>query len=148
VTFVDQPPPRTLLEQLVRTSRRTIEENCAAFERTAAAHGENATLSPRQLWRWMTAETTSARPVAQRVAELHWGHPFHVLLGPPLSAAQLAVRRTGSGPADSDSDGNGPGFGPSAIAHVERLRQGVHDAVSTGALAAAGSPASPPRSPD
>ena len=138
MTFVDQPPPRTLLEQLVRTSRRTIEENCAAFERAAAAHGENATLSPRQLWRWMTAETTSARPVAQRVAERHWGHPFHVLLGPPLPAAELAVRRTGSGRADTDSDDNGLGFGPPVIAHVERLRQGVHDAVSTGALAAAG----------
>src|SRR5690349_14807378 len=66
---VDQAPPRTLLEQLVRESRRTIDENCAAFGRTAARHREDATLSPRQLWRWMAGSVDSARPVAQRVAE-------------------------------------------------------------------------------
>jgi tetratricopeptide (TPR) repeat protein len=133
VAFVDQFPPRTLLEYLVRISRRTIDENCAAFEHTAAAHGENATLSTRQLWRWMTGETAHARPVAQRVAELHWGHRFEALIGPPPPPGRLALRQAGTLSAD-----DGPATAVSGIDQVERLRQGVHDAVSTGALAAAG----------
>jgi hypothetical protein len=137
VTFVDQPRPRTLLEQLVRASRRTIEENCAAFERTAAEYGENATLSPRQLWRWMTAETANARPVAQRVAELHWGYPFDILTGPPQPDRAPLIRHPGPGSAASPAE-PWPASGLSAIEQVERLRQGVHDAVSTGALGAAG----------
>jgi hypothetical protein len=81
----DQPPPRTLLEQIIRDSRRTIEENCAAFEKTARMNGESATLSPRTLQRWMAGEVPMARPVMQRVAKLHWGYDFEELVGPPES---------------------------------------------------------------
>lgn len=82
---MDRPSARTLLEQIVRQSRRTIEENCAAFERTAVQLGERAALSPRHLSRWMAGEVDSARPVMQRVAEQHWGHSFAELLRPPAT---------------------------------------------------------------
>jgi hypothetical protein len=85
---VEQTPPRTLLEQIVRRSRRTLVENCAAFEKTAREAGENAVLSPRQLSRWMAGSVTTARPAAQRVAELQWGRSFEVLIGPPADAME------------------------------------------------------------
>lgn len=77
-------PARTLLEQLVRESSRTIEENCAAYEATGLRLGERgAALSPRQLSRWMAGELEDARPMAKRVAEQHWGFMFAQLIGPP-----------------------------------------------------------------
>jgi tetratricopeptide (TPR) repeat protein len=134
VTGVDQAPPRTLLEYLVRTSHRTIEENCAAFEQTAQDHDEKATLSPRQLWRWMAGEVAGARPVAQRVAERHWGYRFEALIGPPLPPAQLALTRSAAEQETaSDGDAAAP-FGLSVIEQVERLRQGIHDVISTASL--------------
>jgi hypothetical protein len=84
------PPPRTLLGQLIRRSKRTVEENCAAFEKTARLNGENATLSPRQMCRWMSGEVSMARPVMQRVAELHWGHEFEALVGPPIEEPDVS----------------------------------------------------------
>lgn len=72
----------TLLDRLVRQSRRTIEETCAAYEKAAREMGERATLSPRQLVRWMKGDVGRPRPVAQRVAEQFWGYRFEVLLGP------------------------------------------------------------------
>ncbi|WP_157631292.1 tetratricopeptide repeat protein [Catelliglobosispora koreensis] len=87
---MDRPPPRTLLEQLVRHSRRTIGETCAAFERTAREHHERVTLSPRHLSRWMAGEIETARPVAQRVASLHWGFDFERLIGPPAGEISVA----------------------------------------------------------
>jgi hypothetical protein len=85
VIGMERSPARTLLEHLVRQSRQTIEENCNAFERTAAGMSERATLSARQLSRWMAGEVDSARPVMQRVAEQHWGHSFVALLRPVLA---------------------------------------------------------------
>jgi tetratricopeptide (TPR) repeat protein len=83
------PLPRTLLEQLFRRSRHTIEEHCVAFEKTARRHGEKVSLCPRQLSRWMAGMVKLARPVAQRVALLHWGYEFEELVGPPLPEAAL-----------------------------------------------------------
>lgn len=44
--------------------------------------GENATLSTRQLERWMIGDVGRPLPVSRRVAERFWGFPFEVLLGP------------------------------------------------------------------
>lgn len=100
---VDRPPPRTLLEQLIRCSKRTIEENCAAFEKTARNNGEDATLSPRTIQRWMAGEVAMARPVMQRVVELHWGYEFEALVGSPIeeSGNGKAVAVNGHGHADA-----------------------------------------------
>jgi tetratricopeptide (TPR) repeat protein len=132
---VDQAPPRTLLEQLVRASRRTIEENCAAFERTAENQGENVTLSPRQLWRWVAGRVDNARPVAQRVAELHWGYAFEALVGPPQL---LAPHRRQAVPGDGYAQSDARSLGPSVLQQLELLRCGVHDAISTGSMTDAG----------
>jgi len=135
---MDRSPPRTLLEQLVRRSCRTVEETCAGFEQAANVHGEKASLSPRQLSRWLAGEVSSARPVMQRVSALYWGYDFDTLVGPPLANATLAV----SGAVASDG---AESFAvPQIIARralldqVEILRQDLHDAVSLGSLSEAG----------
>jgi tetratricopeptide (TPR) repeat protein len=78
----------TLLSRLVREGRWTIEETCERFERTARAMGENATLSVRQLERWMDGDVVRPRAVARRVAEKLWGLPFEALLAPADSPPQ------------------------------------------------------------
>lgn len=79
----------TLLSRLVREGRWTIEETCAAFERTAREMGEDATLSVRQLTRWMDGKVGRPRPVALRVAERFWGRPFETLIGPADVESQV-----------------------------------------------------------
>ncbi len=77
-------PARTLLEQLIRRSNRTYEETCADYEATGITMGERgASLSLRQLNRWIAGELGEARPMAKRIAEKHWGYPFAQLVGPP-----------------------------------------------------------------
>lgn len=66
-------------------SCRTIEETCAEFDHTARTHGEKVSLSARQLSRWLSGRTSLARPIAQRVALLHWGYDFEQLVGQPMS---------------------------------------------------------------
>jgi hypothetical protein len=79
----------TLLSRLVREDQRwTIEETCAAFERAAREMGEDATLSVRQLRRWMDGKVKRPQPVSRRVAEQFWGYPFKVLVGPAEVTSQ------------------------------------------------------------
>ncbi|MEQ4299952.1 hypothetical protein ABNF97_00945 [Plantactinospora sp. B6F1] len=78
----------TLLSRLVREGRWTIEETCAAFERTARELGEDVTLSIRQLRRWMDGKVGRPRQAAQRVAEAFWGYPFETLVGPVEAMSQ------------------------------------------------------------
>ncbi|WP_203913984.1 XRE family transcriptional regulator [Rhizocola hellebori] len=133
---MDRPLPRTLLEQLVRRSRRTIEENCSAFEHTGREQGEKVTLSPRHLSRWMAGKVASARPVAQRVAALHWGYAFEMLVGQPLSEAELRLAR---GEAEPTITYARPQLtGESALDSVELLRRALHDAISIGNVSEAG----------
>jgi len=134
---MDRPPARTLLEVLIRQSRRTIEENCAAFGRAAEQLGERASLSPRQLSRWMAGEVDSARPVMQRVAEYHWGHGFSELLGPSVTLVNQPVR----GPIQEDGPANAPdgtdwpaGFGmhtAHAVSMVHNWTGGQSEALQT-----------------
>ena len=77
--------PRTLLEQLIRESDHTLEEVCAQFDTAAREADIKATLSVRQLQRWMAGEVDSARPPARRVAARLWAKSFHVLLRPPAN---------------------------------------------------------------
>jgi hypothetical protein len=83
---------RTLLEQIVHEGRWTIDETCRAFELRAQQMHESATLSPRQLARWMRGDVGQARAVAQRVAEAFWGHRFEVLLGSPQELSEFEHR--------------------------------------------------------
>ncbi len=87
---MERPEPRTLLERLVQQGDRTLEEICEDFERCARHHNERgATLSLRQLGRWMTGAVTNARPASRRVAQHLWGHDFKKLLGPPDASTQI-----------------------------------------------------------
>lgn len=71
---MERPEPRTLLERLVQQSDRTQEEICADFERCARRQTERgATLSLRQLSRWMTGAVTNARPASRREARQETG---------------------------------------------------------------------------
>jgi hypothetical protein len=77
------------LEQVIRESNQSAREHCERFNRTAVARQEyGATLSYRQLTRWMAGEVTQARAASMRIAEWHWGEPFTVLVGPPRPRPQ------------------------------------------------------------
>jgi hypothetical protein len=86
---MDHRPPRTLLEQIVRESDHTIEEWCARFDQVARECDVAATLSVRQLQRWMAGEVDSARPPSRRVASRLWGQSFATLLGTPADPAGI-----------------------------------------------------------
>ncbi|MGY2119592.1 hypothetical protein ACW9HR_37385 [Nocardia gipuzkoensis] len=77
--------PRTVLEQLVRRSERSLPEWCAHFNATAVQLHEDATLSERQLRRWMAGNVPDARSSSQRVARKVWKLAFDVLVSPPSS---------------------------------------------------------------
>jgi hypothetical protein len=79
----DRAQPRTLLEKIIHESEYTIEEWRGRFDRMAEDMKENATLSFRQLQRWMAGQVDNARPSSQRVAAQLWAHPFATLLAPP-----------------------------------------------------------------
>ncbi|WP_329005401.1 hypothetical protein OHA18_18695 [Kribbella sp. NBC_00709] len=89
---------RTLLEQIVHEGPWTVEETCREFEIRAQQMKESATLSPRQLARWMRGDVGQARAVAQRVAEAFWGHRFEVLLGLPHELAEFELRNGTAAP--------------------------------------------------
>ncbi len=90
---MERPEPRTLLERLVQQGDRTLEEICADFERCARHHNERgATLSIRQLGRWMTGAVNNARPASRRVAQQLWGHDFKKLLGPPDASTEVVAQ--------------------------------------------------------
>jgi tetratricopeptide (TPR) repeat protein len=113
---VDQRP-RTRLEQLVQGSKRTIEEHCRDFFTVAQRVDEPAaTLSYRQLSRWMRGEVAEARAASMRVAELVWGEPWEVLVGPPSKTTRAV-----SMPLEASTTACG----------IEELRQAVHESIST-----------------
>ena len=130
---MDPAPPRTLLEHLVRTSRRTIEENCAAYERTADACGENATLSPRQAAP-LDGRRGRRRPSRRSAGG---GPALGLLVRASSSARRRATRFWRSlGPRTSGAEPLAPvGRGVpdpepgSLLAEVERLRQEVQDVI-------------------
>ncbi|MGH3739077.1 MAG: hypothetical protein ACRDT6_26285 [Micromonosporaceae bacterium] len=80
---MERPDSRTLLERIIQESDRTLEETCEDFEARARELKERATLSIRQLSRWLAGEVDNARPSSRRVARHLWGHSFQRLLGPP-----------------------------------------------------------------
>jgi tetratricopeptide (TPR) repeat protein len=103
--LVERGQPRTLLEKIIHASEYTIEEWRARFDVVAGEMRENATLSARQLQRWMAGEVDDARPSSRRVAAQLWGYPFASLLAPPglmvLPAPPVAGRNITMGTADA-----------------------------------------------
>ena len=81
--MIERPTPRTLLEKLLREDDYTLEETCNRFDKLARELNEPATLSIRQLQRWIAGTVDSARPASRRVAAQLWGRPFDELLASP-----------------------------------------------------------------
>lgn len=75
--------PRTVLEQLIRQGARTVPEWCQYFNDLARQHGNSATLSDRQLRRWMAGEVRVSRGGSQRFAQKVWGMSFEALISAP-----------------------------------------------------------------
>src|SRR5436190_22595376 len=100
---IDRAPSRTLLEKIIRESDHTIEEWCRRFDEMSDE--DNATLSVRQLQRWMAGQADNARPAARRVAARLGGYHFATLLAPPgvmaIPAPPLPDRNAVSGAADT-----------------------------------------------
>lgn len=85
---MDRRAARTMLEYLIQASDLTIDETCRAFEKCARGMKESATLSPRQLNRWMSGNVEDARAPSRRVAREFWGRDFKDLLAPPPRASE------------------------------------------------------------
>ncbi|MBT8226136.1 MAG: hypothetical protein HKP61_06425 [Dactylosporangium sp.] len=107
--MIDRGQPRTLLEKIIRDGEYTIDEWRRRFNDTARGMGENATLSARQLQRWMAGEVDDARPSSRRVATRLWGYPFAALLAPPSSSTLPLSQPTGGAVAiETTSDAGDP----------------------------------------
>src|SRR5215475_8520607 len=82
------PSYPTRLAELLARGHQTHEEAVAAFNERARQLGEPATLSVRQLDRWLKGRLSGLpRPTACRVAEALWGEPVEQLLSPPAPPA-------------------------------------------------------------
>jgi hypothetical protein len=88
------PPPRTVLEALIRQRDRTYEELTAEFDAVARRAGERGTMSPRHLHRLASGERTGTTPVTRRVLQAMFGRPLDELLQPPSPGSG----RTTAGP--------------------------------------------------
>ncbi len=78
----------------------------------------------------MAGDVGAARPVAQRVAALHWGYDFERLIGQPLSRAELEVA---ANQTLSEPVGQGSSFATAAVfQQLEQLRRNLHDGITTG----------------
>ncbi len=77
-------PETTLLKNLVRERRLTVEEALEKLHHRAQSRGEHGfALSERQFRRWLSGDVTSlsgARPVNIRVVEAEFGHSIETLL--------------------------------------------------------------------
>ncbi|MGH3772226.1 MAG: hypothetical protein ACRDRW_12650 [Pseudonocardiaceae bacterium] len=88
--MVEQAPPRTRLEQLLRQRHLTLEEFRKNYQR--AANG--AVLSERQAYRWVAGEvSTLPYPAAQGTLEEMFGEPVARLFGPPYGIETLRPSR-------------------------------------------------------
>jgi hypothetical protein len=83
--MVEQEPPRTRLEQLLRQRHVTLEEFRKNYQRAAKTE-----LSERQAYRWVAGElSTLPYPAAQGTLEKMFGEPVTRLFGPPYGIEAL-----------------------------------------------------------
>ncbi len=125
--------PRTLLERLIQESDRTLGELCEDFERCARENQERAaTLSVRQLSRWMAGQVDNARPASRRVARHLWGHSFKKLVGPPGASVEDAEDSK-----NVASENSSFGFSVTELEALEELRATFRNwaSIGNGALA-------------
>ncbi|MGH3717459.1 MAG: hypothetical protein ACRDRI_01195 [Pseudonocardiaceae bacterium] len=88
--MIEQAPPRTRLEQLLRQRHLTLEEFRKNYQR--AANG--TVLSERQAYRWVAGEvSTLPYPAARGTLEEIFGEPVARLFGPPYGLEALRPSR-------------------------------------------------------
>ncbi len=88
--MIEQEPPRTRLEQLLRQQHVTLEEFRKSYQRVA----DGTVLSERQAYRWVAGELRGLpNPQAQATLEEMFGEPVARLLGPPYGIGALAPTR-------------------------------------------------------
>ena len=84
--IIEQEPPRTRLEQLLRQQHVTLEEFRKNYQRAAGG----TVLSERQAYRWVAGElSTLPYPAAQGTLEKMFGEPVARLFGPPYGIQAL-----------------------------------------------------------
>ncbi len=94
--MIEQEPPRTRLEQLLRQQHVTLEE----FRKNYQQAAKGAVLSERQAYRWVAGELRGLPyPQAQATLEEMFGEPVARLLGPPYGTGALAPTRRHNGAA-------------------------------------------------
>lgn len=110
-----RPPPRTLLEALIRERRQTFEEFAEDTELSARESGEVGTLSARHAQRLASGVRADGRPLGpvrpatRRVLEAMFGIPIEELLGPPRAVtatedtAELAARLAAARSTDRET---------------------------------------------
>ncbi|MGH3885133.1 MAG: hypothetical protein ACRDSZ_00960 [Pseudonocardiaceae bacterium] len=93
--MIEQEPPRTRLEQLLRQQHVTLEEFRKNYQRAAKTE-----LSERQAYRWVAGElSTLPYPAAQGTLEKMFGEPVARLFGPPYGIEALQPMRCRHGAA-------------------------------------------------
>lgn len=98
-------PRNTLLAVIVDNDTRSQDEIVKAWIDHAAWLREDATLTVRQLARWLRGDLRELPYAAAcRVAESFWGRPIAELLGPPPGAPVPTVAAPIELPADAGSD--------------------------------------------
>ncbi|MGH3930066.1 MAG: hypothetical protein ACRDTF_08835, partial [Pseudonocardiaceae bacterium] len=91
--MIEQEPPRTRLEQLLRQRHLTLEEFRKRYQRAGGIE-----LSERQVYRWVVGELRSLpRLQAQGVLEKMFEEPVARLLGPPYGIGALRPGRCHDG---------------------------------------------------
>ncbi len=95
--MIEQEPPRTRLEQLLRQQHLTLEQ----FRKNYQQAAKGTALSERQAYRWVAGElSTLPYLAAQAILEKMFGEPVARLFGPPygVEALQQGRCRGGSAP--------------------------------------------------
>ncbi len=92
--MIEQEPPRTRLEQLLRQRHLTLEQFRKNYQRAA----KGTVLSERQAYRWVAGELNGLPyPAAQGTLEEMFGEPVTRLLGPPYGIEALRPSRGHNG---------------------------------------------------
>ncbi|MGH3801759.1 MAG: hypothetical protein ACRDTD_16830 [Pseudonocardiaceae bacterium] len=104
--MIEQEPPRTRLEQLLRQQHVTLEEFRKNYQRAAAG----TVLSERQAHRWVAGQLSTLPYPAQATLEKMFGEPVARLFGPPYGIEALRPVRcrngvAGRGSARTDREG-------------------------------------------
>ncbi|MGH3912730.1 MAG: hypothetical protein ACRDTC_04875 [Pseudonocardiaceae bacterium] len=88
--MIEQEPPRTRLEQLLRQRHLTLEQFRKNYQRAA----KGTVLSERQAYRWVAGELSGLPcPAAQGTLEEMFGESVTRLLGPPYGIEALRPSR-------------------------------------------------------